>query len=264
MEDVTVLPTHTRRGIMTRMIDCQLRDVYECGEPIAALWASESIIYGRFGYGVRLLSRAVEGPAAAHRLPASRRRPRRREFVTPDDAAALFPDMFRGAIQGRPAAIDRPQSKWERDLADPERDREGASAFFHVVYRNGGVAEGYAAYRTRKGVLGVWEMMSVTDAAHAALWQYLFGVDLINVIEAYKRPVDDPLPWMLADPRRLERRPSEALWVRLVDAAAALEDRCYMHSGRLVPGSGRPLLSVEPRKVRDGRRSRWCQGEAVS
>ena len=234
VEDVTVLPTHTRRGIMTRMIDCQLRDVYECGEPIAALWASESIIYGRFGYGVGSFHEQwkISRPHTAFLRPAAG--PGVVEFVTPDDAAALFPDMFRGAIQGRPAAIDRPQSKWERDLADPERDREGASAFFHVVYRNGGVAEGYAAYRTSKGVLDVWEMMSVTDAAHAALWQYLFGVDLINVIEAYKRPVDDPLPWMLADPRRLERRPSEALWVRLVDAAAALEDRCYMHSGRLV------------------------------
>ena len=52
VEDVTVLPTHTRRGIMTRMIDHQFRDLFERGEPIAALWASESIIYGRFGYGV--------------------------------------------------------------------------------------------------------------------------------------------------------------------------------------------------------------------
>ena len=234
VEDVTVQPTHTRRGIMTQMMDYQLRDLHERGEPIAALWASESIIYGRFGYGVGSFHeqwkisrphtgflRPVAGPGAV-------------EFVTPGEAAALFPGVFRRAIQGRPASVDRPQVKWEAVLANPEREREGASAFFHVVCRNGGVAEGYAAYRTRKGVLGVWETMSVTDAAHAALWQYLFGVDLINLIEAYKRPVDDPLPWMLTDPRRLERRPSEALWVRLLDAARALEGRRYMSLGRLV------------------------------
>ena len=234
VEDVTVQPTHTRRGIMTQMMDYQLRDLHERGEPIAALWASESIIYGRFGYGVGSFHEQwkISRPHTAFLRPAAS--PGAVEFVSPTDAAALFPGVFRRAIQGRPASIDRPQISWEAVLADQERDREGASAFFHVVYRNGGVAEGYAAYRTRKGVLGVWETMSVTDAAHAALWQYLFGVDLINLIEAYKRPVDDPLPWMLTDPRRLERRPSEALWVRLLDAARALEGRRYMSLGRLV------------------------------
>ena len=234
VEDVTVLPTHTRRGIMTRMIDHQFRDLFERGEPIAALWASESIIYGRFGYGVGSFHEQwkISRPHAAFLRPVAS--PGAVEFVTPREAAALFPDVFRRAIQGRPASIDRPQVMWEAVLADPERDREGASAFFHVVYRNGGVAEGYAVYRTRKGVLSIWETMSATDTAYAALWQYLFGVDLINAIEAYKRPVDDPLPWMLADPRRLERRPTQALWVRLVDAAHALEGRRYMRHGRLV------------------------------
>ena len=160
VEDVTVLPTHTRRGIMTRMIDHQFRDLFERGEPIAALWASESIIYGRFGYGVGSFHEQwkISRPHAAFLRPVAS--PGAVEFVTPREAAALFPDVFRRAIQGRPASIDRPQVMWEAVLADPERDREGASAFFHVVYRNGGVAEGYASYRMLKGVLSIWETMS--------------------------------------------------------------------------------------------------------
>ncbi len=234
VEDVTVLPTHTRRGIMTRMIDHQLRDVYERGEPVAALWASESIIYGRFGYGVGSFHEqwTIPRPHTAFLRPAAI--PGVVEFVAPAEASALFPGLFRRAIQGRPAAIDRPRTKWEAVLADPERDRDGASALFHVVYRNDGEAEGYASYRVRRGELRILETMSVTDGAHAALWQYLFGVDLISTVEAYNRPVDDPLPWMLADPRRLERRPTQALWVRLVDAARALEGRRYARHGRLV------------------------------
>ena len=43
--------THRRRGLMSRMLRYQLRDMYERGEPLSALRASESIIYGRFGYG---------------------------------------------------------------------------------------------------------------------------------------------------------------------------------------------------------------------
>jgi len=49
---VGVHPTHRRRGVLRAMMDTQLRDVHERAEPIAALWASEETIYGRFGYGV--------------------------------------------------------------------------------------------------------------------------------------------------------------------------------------------------------------------
>ena len=48
---VGVAPTHRRRGVLTSMMRAHLDDVHERGEPIAALWASEETIYGRFGYG---------------------------------------------------------------------------------------------------------------------------------------------------------------------------------------------------------------------
>src|SRR3954467_12368007 len=45
---VGVRATHRRRGVMSALITRQLREVPEA---IAVLWASESSIYGRFGYG---------------------------------------------------------------------------------------------------------------------------------------------------------------------------------------------------------------------
>src|SRR3989442_353326 len=48
---VGVHPTHRRRGVLRRMMTAQLADVREREEPIAALWASEDTIYGRYGYG---------------------------------------------------------------------------------------------------------------------------------------------------------------------------------------------------------------------
>jgi predicted acetyltransferase len=52
---VGVLPTHRRRGILRSMMRAQLDDVHERGEPLAALWASEETIYGRYGYGLASL-----------------------------------------------------------------------------------------------------------------------------------------------------------------------------------------------------------------
>ena len=48
---ITVAPTHRRRGVLTAIMRRQLAEVRAAGrEPVAALWAAESSIYGRFGY----------------------------------------------------------------------------------------------------------------------------------------------------------------------------------------------------------------------
>src|SRR5437899_3865764 len=50
---VGVLPTHRRRGVLTELMKHQLMSIAQASkEPLAALWASEPGIYGRFGYGL--------------------------------------------------------------------------------------------------------------------------------------------------------------------------------------------------------------------
>src|SRR5258708_28979327 len=49
---IGVLPTHRRRGILTGMMSYLHQMAHEAGEPVAALWAAESAIYPRFGYGM--------------------------------------------------------------------------------------------------------------------------------------------------------------------------------------------------------------------
>src|SRR5215475_8317055 len=63
---VSVRPSHRRRGILSAMMRHQLADITARGEPVAALYASESGIYGRYGYGcasmeLRLTIRRGEG-----------------------------------------------------------------------------------------------------------------------------------------------------------------------------------------------------------
>ena len=62
---VGVMPTHRRPGILRDLMSRQLEDVHGWGEPIAALWASEAAIYGRFGYG-------QAAPSLARRSPTPR------------------------------------------------------------------------------------------------------------------------------------------------------------------------------------------------
>ena len=232
--NVAVQPTHTRRGIMTRMMRHQIHDVHERGEPMAALFATESVIYGRFGYGVGSLYErwTIDCQYNAYAQPYENRG--LISFVDPADIVRDLPDVFRRSTEDRPGVVQRPIHHWERDAQSPEHTQGGSGGLFYAAYTDGGIIDGYVTYRTSGTTLTVNELMATTEEAGTALWRFCFDIDRIERTEALKRPVDDPLPWMLADPRRLQRSSRDGLWVRLVDVRQCLELRRYSQSDRLV------------------------------
>ena len=232
--NIAVLPTHTRRGLMTKMMHHQINDIHERGEPIAALFATESLIYGRFGYGIGSFHErwTIDRPYNAYARPYESHG--RIVFVDPVDIANELPEVFRRSAVDRPGVFQRPLRQWERDSRAPEHAQGGPGGLFYVAYEDSGRVDGYAAYRITGTTLVVNELMAATNEATSALWRFCFDVDRTTCTEALKRPVDDPLPWLLADPRRLQRSTRDGLWVRLIDVSAALELRRYMQNGRLV------------------------------
>lgn len=232
--NIAVQPTHRRRGVMTNMMHHQIKDIHERGEPLAALFASESVIYGRFGYGIGslherwMIDRQYNGYARPYESSG------RIVFVDPVDITKEFPEIFRQSAIGRPGVFQRALDRWERDSQAPEHSQGGPGGLFYAAYEADGRVEGYVTYRTARPTLTVNELMATTAEANASLWRFCFDMDLMSCTEAVKRPVDDPLPWMLADPRRLERSTRDGLWLRLIDVGASLEQRRYMESDRLV------------------------------
>ncbi len=233
VSNVEVQPTHTRQGIMTRMMRYQIDGIHERGEPLAALFATESAIYGRFGYGVGsvhewwTLERHHNAYARTHESPG------RIVFVDPSDIAERLPDVFRRSTEGRPGVFQRAPHHWDRDSRDPIHSQGGPGGVFYAAYMQDGRIDGYVNYRTQRPAVIVNELMAATREASAALWRFCFDLDLHERTEAVRRPVDYPMPWMLADPRRLQRSTRDGLWVRIVDVAATLELRQYMANDRL-------------------------------
>ena len=231
--NVAVQPTHTRQGVMSRMMHRQINDIHDRGEPLAALFASESAIYGRFGYGVGTqheswkVDRPYNGYAQRYESPG------RIVFVDPEDIGKELPGVFRRSTADRPGVFQKPQHKWEEESSAPEHRQGGRGGAFYAAYEENGKVDGYAVYRTNRPTLTVTELMAVTREAAAALWRFCFDIDLMGITEAVKRPLDDPLPWMMADPRRLQRIIRDGVWLRVVDVASALEQRCYSEKGRL-------------------------------
>ena len=240
---VAVKPTHRRLGLLTNMMRQQLSDVRDRNEPIAALWASESLIYGRFGYGLAAQCHGLKidrlRTKLAHEPPANGSL----RLISREEAQKTWPKVYDQVLPGQPGMYSRSEAWWKHHtLPDKEDRRTNFGGRFYVLYEEDGEPLGYARYRTREeednnapaGVLAVQELMAATDSAYVGLWHYLFGVDLIGTIQARIRPVDEPLYWMLADPRRLVRSPNDSLWVRVVDVPAALEARRYASDISLV------------------------------
>ncbi|MEU9145780.1 GNAT family N-acetyltransferase [Streptomyces sp. NPDC048349] len=234
---VGVSPTHRRRGLLRSMMRRLLDDVRAAGEPLAVLTASDPAIYGRFGYGTAAYALAVDIDTTRVRLsvPPGTDEVRVRR-VDPEKAMADCERVYAELTTRRPGMPAR-QPGWERYvLADPPEDRNGASPLQCVVAEGpDGEISGYARYRVRpewdhsgsQGKVEVVDLDALGPEATAALWRYLFGIDLTWTVRASRRPVDDPVLHLVSDVRRSKPSMRDSLHVRLVDVAAALAARSY-------------------------------------
>lgn len=236
---VSVSATHRRRGILTRLMDAVHADIDERGEPVASLGASESAIYERFGYGAATVHRSVEIHTRGLDLrEAFRPPPGTVRFMDAETAHAVIPPLWERYRRTRSAEVTR-TPMWHEFLLRRWSLPDGDASPVHFLRH----ADGYAAYR----VAGRWnegfpehelrllELVAVTPDAHAALWSTLLGVDLVARIVSHCVPDDDPLPYLLPDPRAVRTVAlNDGIWVNVRDPAIAFGARTYGTDDRIV------------------------------
>jgi len=238
---VGVTPTHRRRGVLRAMMDTQLRDVHDRGEPIAALWASEETIYGRFGYGNASWAGELRIPHEWDAFAQALEPVGAVRFVTQEEARELFPPIYERVRRQRPGMPSREQAWWEiRHLRLPDEEKDAPRRF--VVLEVEGEPQAYAIYRTHFGFEGgsaasrlvVREAYGATPQAMASIWRWLLDVDWMATVETSLVPADHPLFLLVATPRRMRYRMGDGLWIRLVDLRTALAGRAYGEGEALV------------------------------
>ncbi|MGO4343795.1 GNAT family N-acetyltransferase, partial [Pedococcus sp. 2YAF34] len=106
ISNVTVAPTHRRRGIARALLGAELRTAHALGVPLAILTVSESVIYGRWGFGPatfatewRVDTKRVRwvGPATTGRL----------SFTEPAAYRETGRDVLRAVMARRAGEIDQ-------------------------------------------------------------------------------------------------------------------------------------------------------------
>ncbi|MDP6452359.1 MAG: GNAT family N-acetyltransferase [SAR202 cluster bacterium] len=234
VDAVSVQPTHRRRGLLNRMMKLQLEEFQERGEFLAGLTATESSIYGRFGFGIASWGENWTISRDHTEILNVPQQTGETRFVDPEEMRSIWPQIFERVRHERNGMFSFPDPFWDLFQHDPEQWRGGASGFFHVVYETDGGPTGCVSYRLQSGVVIVNMLLGENLEAERALWSFCFGIDLMTEIRALARPVDDPLPWLLINTRKLERSVRDELWLRLVDVPAAIEARSYDSEARVV------------------------------
>lgn len=259
---VSVEITHRRRGILRALVEQQLRDAAGRGVPVSVLTASEASIYGRFGFGIatRTATRAVDRRNAHLLAPPADHGVTR---CSTDEARSVLPGLYDRWRRMTPGALDRSDDRWQVALLEREWTQQGRSALFHLVH-----PDGYVSYRIARGhdAHGAGNVCSIVDyvvcspAAHAALWHVLLGMDLCTRIETDRLPMDDPLPHLLTDSRRVTTTAvADGLWARPLDVAALLSARTYAVELDVVLRVRDPLLGDRTVRLAGGPDGATCE-----
>ncbi len=260
---VTVHPPYRRRGLLTKMMVHQLEQVATRGEPLAALWASESLIYGRFGYGPASSRAVLSGTNRRLAFLPAVRTSGSVDEVTREEFFPIARGLHESMRPERPGTMARDDDVWEFAIFDKEFARGGSSELRYALhYDEAGEVDGYATYRFKdkfeaepEGEVRIKEVWAEEPTAYAGLWRYLLDLDLARTFHLWSTPLDEPLRHLVTDARAVETRVTDNLYLRVIDVEAALRARKYAAGVDLVIEIEDPLLPANSgcyRLVTDG------------
>ncbi|MGW1540085.1 GNAT family N-acetyltransferase [Streptomyces sp. NPDC002309] len=234
-----VIATHRRRGHLRRMMQGMFEAALQRGEPLAMLSASEGSIYGRFGFSPATYRTRWELTRHEAALLPAAPDPGSLELVDAAQAQRVWPRVHAEVRAHRVGELGPRPGRWD-GLSDAADGTNGPLRF--LVHRDQhGAADGIANFRLpwapttdHAGTLVVEALEATNPVAYRSLWGLLIDFDLTKTVVAPGRPRDEPLRWMLTNPRAMRvTRQTDNLWARLLDVPRALTQRSYLTPGEL-------------------------------
>lgn len=240
ISSVTVAPTHRRRGVARALLEGELRTASDAGLPIAGLTVTEATIYGRFGFApaTYMTDWVIETARARWIGPKPEGRI---DFIDRERAAAELPALHERVRLANPGDTTAWPGLWRRmsgtATAQPDGQKIRAVRYADVEGRTRGVA----VYRLTadpkdftKHELTLVSLMSETADAYAALWRFVLEHDLVSIVHAGVRSVDEPVRFMIADERAATVTVSDHQWLRVLDVPRTLMGRRYAGAGECI------------------------------
>ena len=254
--EVTVRTSHRRRGLLTKMMHASFDRAKEAGRPLAALTATEGVIYGRFGFGVA----AHTGTCRVKVLHGLRLRDSAIKaiedsgvrVVVPswDEMPAIHRESSEAFVKRMPGQIAPVSSQIRRAegmsnySAEPGENhdlRPLVALGPDGAVRGHAIAE-FSGWESNPFTLQVHELMAADPVAELALWQALGATDLVAELSADAVVADHALRVALINGRDvIDGETKDALWLRMLDVPEAMRARGLSSEGSVVLDVTDPL-----------------------
>ncbi len=237
---VGTLPVARRLGSLRKVTTRHFELLHEEGErPVSALYATRAAIYRRYGYSPVITSNSYTVEPRYIQFAAGKE-PDGSYKETGEEDAEKISDLYSRFIDDRTGYLRRDEEMWKRRLNPTAR--EGREQYT-VLYEEEGSPQGYVIYTTsiiREGRnrwnqnIYISDLVWLTPSAYRALWEFFSNMDIIIEITRGQVPADDPLPYLLLEPRMLNRKANDGMYGRIVDVERALDKRGYDEEGKLI------------------------------
>ena len=232
---ITVMPSHRRRGILRAMMRLMIDDCRARNEPIAILWASEGAIYQRFGYGLATVTANLDADKASSGYARVWPAEGQVRLIPAGEGMDLVRPVYEAVRRERAGFLSRTPDWWVGQLPLADKDAKGGEARRLAVFETDAGVEAYAIYKAKAewdrrgpgGSVTVEEAIGRTPLGTREIWRFLFDFDLMRTLRAGRLPLDHPVLYLAAEPRRLGITIGDGLWLRIVEVKTALEGRTY-------------------------------------
>jgi predicted acetyltransferase len=237
---VGVLPSHRRRGIFRGLMRIALDQAEEREEAISALFASQAAIYPRFGYGTASIGYELDVLTERATFLPGHEPSGVVRLVPPDEALPLMHHVYESVAEGRPGMLRLSSEELAWFLFEPTKREDKPFCAVHLDEH--GDPDAFSTYTIKHDwpsslphhELKARLTIASTPQASANLWRFLLDVDLVSHVTTWDRPADEPLFWLLEEPRAVRAKLVDGLHVRSVDVARALTARVYRTDGALM------------------------------
>ncbi len=242
---VGINPARVGRGGLRVMMEEHLRRSTERGLVASTLWASESGLYGRFGYGPATTMAIHELRSSDAKFALPLHGGGRCDIVFDQaEARRLVTAIYAKVGTMTAGTTSRSEAWWDMVFTSKDGWLAPGPCLTLIHWNEAGEPDGYAFYKLDEphggdswivdGLVSVREFVGLSIEAERALLGFLMKVPLCRRIRLDMSPVDSLLRHHLVDQRQLHQiEAHDGLWLRPLDVARLLTERSYESSGEV-------------------------------
>ncbi len=242
---VGINPARVGRGGLGVMMEEHLRRSVDRGLAASTLWASESGLYGRFGYGPATTMAIHELRSGAAEFTRPMDDAGHSDLIfDPVEAHRLVAEVYAKMSTLVPGTTSRSEAWWEVVLTNSDGWLATGPRLTLVHWNAAGDPDGYAFYKLVEphggdswicdGLVSVREFVGLDIEAERALLAFLMRIPLCRRVRLDMSPVDSLLRHQLADQRQFHQiEAHDGLWLRPLNVARLLTERSYETSGEV-------------------------------